>query len=270
MAEKAEENPEQENRDEQENQADTKIDYESSARAEGWKSKEELGSEFDAAKYVDAEEFIKRKPLFETIKSQNKMIKELKKTVDSVVNFTQKNAELAAKKAIAELKAQKKEAIKIGDVDSVDIIEKNIKDHEHIIDEAKAKKDEVPSEISEWVGKNQWFDDDPKMQKWAISFAKAYGDENPGEPMDRVLQETADAVKSRFSDSKYFKPKTTTVSPVETHRDDGGNEGRGKKNYSVSRLNEEQKLTYNAYVKKSKIMTHDEYFQKLEEIGALE
>jgi hypothetical protein len=252
-----------------------KTDYETVARAEGWKSKEELGDEFDSARYVDAEEFMKRKPLFDTIKQQNKKIKELTKTVDSVVNFSQKNAEIAAKRAIAELTAQKKEAIKVGDVDTVETLDKSIKDHEDVIQEAaKAKETKpVPTEIVEWTERNPWFDADIEMQDFATAYCASWAKRHPKDSMETALDETTKAVKKAFPDSKYFKTRRQDPPPVETHKGDGADTrgGNGNKNYVMSRLTEEQKLAYRAYVKSPKpILTHDQYFQKLEEIGALE
>lgn len=249
---------------------DKEVDYEALAKKEGWRSKEELGDDFDAARYVGAEEFLKRKPLFETIKQQSKAIKRLEKTVDSVVSFSQKNAELAAKKAIADLNAQKKEAIEKGDVDSVTEIDKNIEDHKKVVDDAKIAASTIPAEITEWATKNPWFDTELEMQDFATAYCASYKKRNPTEDINKVLEETEKAVKRAFPDSKYFKSRRSDPPAVETHKDDAGDTGGNNKKYTMSRLTEEQKLTYNAYVKKSKMMTHDAYFQKLEEIGALE
>jgi len=94
------------------------VNYEELARAEGWRPKAELGDAYDPLKYVSAEEFVKRAPLFLTIKSQSKAIKELRKTVESVVSFSKQNAELAAKQAIDNLLSQKRDAIVSGDVEA--------------------------------------------------------------------------------------------------------------------------------------------------------
>jgi hypothetical protein len=250
-----------------------KIDYEKLARDEGWRSKEELGEDFDAAKFVNAEEFIKRKPLFETIKQQSKAIKNLQKTVDSVVSFSQKNSEVAVKKAVAELNAKKKEAIHAGDVDAGAEIDKTIDEHKSTLVETKQiAKQEVPEEILEWTAKNKWFDEDVELQDFVTSYAASYSKRNPKESMTTVLAEATKAVKRAFPDNKHFKSNESRrekTAVVETHNDEGGNSEGGSK-YSMSKLNEDQRLTYNAYVKKNKIMTHEQFFQKLEEIGALE
>jgi hypothetical protein len=247
------------------------IDYETAARAEGWRSKEELGPDFDAGKYVSAEEFMKRKPLFDNQKELKKEIRELKKQIEAVVNFSEKNAQIASKRAIAEFKAQRKEAIKAGDEVAVETLDTAIKDQEKILEGAdKAKKEGVAPEIVEWTKTNQWFNKDMELQDFAVAYCASYTKAHPDEGMDKALEQTAKATKRAFPDSPYFKEakvKREEAPVVESPKAEGG--GNGKK-YTVDRLSAEQKLAYKAYVKEAKIMTHDQYFQKLEEINALE
>ena len=245
------------------------VDYESAARAEGWKSKEELGDAFDPGRHVNAEEFIKRKPLFETIKQQSKAIKELKKTVDSVVQFSKQNAELEVKRAIDALNAQKREAISLGDVETVERIDKSIKLHEESA--KKAVEPSVPPEVVEWTANNEWFDADMEMQDFATAYCASYAKRRPNDSITAALEATEKAVRKAFPDSRYFSSsRKDYVSPVETRTGETPPSPKGASKYQMSRLNEDQKRTYDAYVKKGKMMTHDQYFTKLEEIGALE
>jgi hypothetical protein len=241
---------------------EVKIDYETPARAGGWRPKEELGDEFDAAKFVEAEEFVKRKPLFDTIKQQNKDIKELKKTIDSVVLFSQKNAEVAAKRAIAELKTQRKEAITEGDVAKVEALDTTIEEHKQTIQ----KPPEISPQVVEWTKQNEWFDKDTELQDFAVAYCQSYAKRNPDKSMEESLDATAKATKRAFPDSKYFKEVTRRQEPpqVETPGTGGGI----KKKYTLDRLDEDQKRAYKQFMAK-KVMTHDQYFQSLEEIGAL-
>ncbi len=249
------------------------IDYDALARAEGWRPKEELGPDFDAGKYVSAEEFIKRKPLFDTLKDQKKEIRELKKTIESVVSFSEKNAQLAAKRAIAELKSERKEAIKLGDVEKVESLDKSIEEQSNVAESTAKPKDAVAPEIIKWTESNEWFNKDMELQDFAVAYCASYTKAHPGDGMDKALEQTARATKRAFPESKYFSSKEEirreSPATVETHKSEGGNDGK-KKNYTINRLNPEQKLAYNAYVKQNKMMTHDQYFEKLEEINALE
>jgi hypothetical protein len=266
-----EENKVEETKVEEKKVEEKKPDYESAARAEGWRPKEELGPDFDPAKFIGAEEFIKRKPLFDTLKDQKKEIRELKKTIESVVAFSEKNAQLATKRAIAELKVQRKEAIKAGDADAVETLDTTIKEHEKVVEDKGQEKPSVAPEIVEWTKTNDWFNKDMELQDFAVAYCASYTKAHPAEGMDKALEMTARATKRAFPDSQYFKEKVVKREDppvVETHKGDGG--GDSKKKYTVDRLNAEQKLAYKAYVKDAKMMTHDQYFQKLEEINALE
>src|SRR3990172_4739307 len=69
------------------NGAVTPDSAEASARAQGWKPKEEFTG--DPALWVDAKEFVGRAPLFDKIKTQSKDLKEIRKTVDAMAkHFT--------------------------------------------------------------------------------------------------------------------------------------------------------------------------------------
>ena len=68
-----------------------------------------------------------------------------------------------------------------------------------------------------------------------------------------------------------LQARKTAPSPVETRTGESSTSqtpGSGK--YSMSRLNDDQRRSYDAYVRKAKIMTHDQYFKKLEEIDSLQ
>ena len=249
-------------------QVSDKVDYVGLAKKDGWRSKEDLGDDFDPARYVDAEEFIKRKPLFEAIKKLGKENKELKKTVDSVVSFSQKNAEIAAKRAISELQAQKKEAIKIGDVDAVEAIDKNIGSHQAVISEVQNAKpaNQIPQEIIDWTEKNQWFNEDAEMQEEATALTAAFTKTHPNVGIEEALENTTKKMKALHPDSKYFKTRRNDPPPVETdHGDRESASDSGNKKYTMSRLNEDQRLCFNAYKKNG--MTLEQYCKKLEEIG---
>lgn len=241
-----------------------KIDYEAAAREGGWRPKEELGEDFDPVKFIGAEEFIKRKPLFDTIKQQNKELKDLKKTIDAVVSFSQKNAELAAKRAVDELKAQKKEAITLGDVEKVEALDKSIEEHKETL---KQKLPDVAPQVIEWTTHNEWFNKDIELQDFAVAWCQTYTKRNPDKTMEDSLEATAKATKKAFPDSPFFKESRRQEPPqVETHKGEGS--VSKVKKYTMERLDDDQKRAYKQFMAK-KVMTHDQYFQSLEEIGAL-
>jgi hypothetical protein len=245
---------------------DIKIDdTEDRARAMGWKPREELGEDFDSNKWVDAKSYVDRKPLFDVIKQQNKELKELKKTVDAIVNFSQKNAELAAKRAVDALKAERKEAISLGDHEKVEEIDTKIAEQKETIKNVPA----TPPEVVKWTEANDWFNKDPELQDFAVTFCATYAKSHPQATMETILAASEKATKRAFPDSPYFKETSRRQEPppVETHKGEGKGDAKGKK-YTLDRLDDDQKRAYRQFMDK-KVMTHDQYFQSLEEIGAL-
>ena len=102
------------------------------------------------------------------------------------------------------------------------------------------------------------------MTSFAVSYNETYLRKHPGD-LDKSLEETLKAVKRAFPD-KFQNQRRTAPSSVEGAATP--NTGAGK--YSTARLTQEQKLAYNQYVKVHKVMSHDDYFKSLEDVGYLE
>jgi hypothetical protein len=233
--------------------------YEERARSGGWRPKEEFEGGQDS--WVDAEEFVKRKPLFERIKSQSKELKEMKSTINSMANHFQKATATAVNKAISELNKQRHEAIELGKVEDVDAIDAQIAEQKAIVVEAP-KGGNVPSEIREWIAENPWFEKDEELQIFAQAHNDTYLRRHPGN-LAKSLEETTKATKKAFPEK--FEKKPVPPSPVE-----GGGAPKGaSKKYVVDRLTSEQRQVYKQLVTQNKVMEHDEYFKSLEEMGEL-
>lgn len=235
--------------------------YEEAARSKGWKPKEEYEGLPEA--WVGAEEFIKREPLFERIKQSTKEVKELKKTVESMANYHKRAVETAVAKTISDLKAQKKEAIQTGDVDKVEEIDKAIDEQKQIKADTPTKQ-EVAPEIVEWVEKNPWFNNDKEMADFAVAYNKTQIDK--GTSLSEALSKTAEVVKKAFPD-KFTRNKERQQAPP-TVESPTKEEGKGNK-FTVTRLSQEQKRVYDQMVTRHKILSHDEYFKSLQDIGEL-
>lgn len=236
--------------------------FEDLAKEKGWKPKEDYAGDPDA--WVGAEEFVKRQPLFDKIKTQGKKLKELEKTVEALGKHYQTNIQQAKEKAIADLKAERREAIELGEVDKVEQIDKRIEDVRQIPDPVTAPP-VVATEVEQFVeDQKDWFNKDQEMTQFAISFNEAYLKTHPGD-LAKSLDETIKAVRRAYPD-KFANQKRFTAPPVEGAAVSTKTDSK----YSVSRLTHEQKLVYNQLVKTHKQMSHDEYFKSLEDAGYLE
>jgi ribosomal protein L17 len=236
------------------------VNYEEIASSKGWKPKNEYDG--PAGGWIGAEEFVKREPLFERIKGQTKSIKEMQKTIEAMATHFQKDKAAAIKKAVDELKSQRREAIKEGDVEKVEEIDKNIVEHEQA-KQSVAEPQEVPQVMKEWLKGNDWFDKDMEMRIDAIAINQGYLAKYPND-LEGSLRDTDVKMRKLYPD-KFKTTKKETASPVESP----SGESKGGNKHSISRLSPDQKLVYEQMVKRHKIVTHEQYFNDLEEIGEL-
>jgi hypothetical protein len=235
---------------------------EEKARLKGWKPKEEFDG--DHEDWIDANEFIKREPLFDKIRNQSKEIKEMRKTVEAMANHFQKATKVAVDKAISELKSQRKEAIELGNVEAVEDIDKQIEEHKISVQDAP-KTPSVPKEIIDWVSENKWFDSNKEMREFALAYQETQMRNNPGIDLEIALGKTTTAVRRAFPEE--FENKRKSEPPPVEGTGTKGSTGNGK--YTVDRLTSEQKLVYKQMVQQFKQLSHEEYFKSLEEIGEL-
>lgn len=237
-------------------------DYETSAKEKGWKPKEEFEGDLDA--WVPAEEFIKRQPLFDKIKTQSKKLKELEKTVEALSKHYKIGIEQAKERAIAELKEQRKEAIELGEVAEVEKLDLKI-DQVKQMSAPETNPIGLAPEIESFIEEQKsWFNKDIEMTDFAVSYNESYLRRSPGD-LEKSLEETLKAVKKAYPE-KFENTRRKTPPTVEGG--EASEKSAGK--YAFSKLNNEQKIVYNQLVKTHKQMTHDEYFKSLEEAGFLE
>lgn len=237
-------------------------EYETVAKEKGWRPKEEYEGDLEA--WVGAEEFVKRQPLFDKIKVQSKKLKELERTVEALAKHYQTNIQQAKERAISDLKAERREAIELGEVSKVEQIDEKIA-HVSGMPEPDIQPKGLAPEIEQFVAdQKDWFNKDDEMTSFAVAYNTNYLQRHPGD-LGKSLEETLKAVKKAFPD--YWKNLKRTAPPNVEGATPSSKEG-GK--YSYSRLNAEQKLVYDQIVKRHKQMSHEEYFKSLDEAGFLE
>lgn len=229
------------------------------ARSAGWVPKEEyLG---DENKWVDADEFVRRGPLFEKINVQNRELKEVKKALSQLATHHASVRETEYKRALDDLKIQKREAFTEGDPDKlVDIDEKILE----VKEAQKAFKDEqiaevtkevreIHPEFSAWINRNPWYTSNGPMK----AFADALGTDlaNKGNTPSQVLQEVERQVKSEFK-HKFTNPNRDKPSPVEG----AGKGSGGKSSYTPSSM---ERQIAERFVRQGVFKTVDDYYAEL-------
>lgn len=186
---------------------------------QGWVPKEDFQGE--EHKWVDAGEFLRRGELFGKIDAQNRELKETRKTLAALQEHYLKVQETEYKRAIADLKKQKKEALIENDVEAVlDVDEKLDELREEQLQQAansarqhQAQQASQPHpEFVAWTQKNGWYDTNKPMR----AFADALGADLQGQGKNpsEVLRIVAEEIRKEFP-TKFYNPKRDEPSGVE-------------------------------------------------------
>ena len=173
--------------------------FEQRAIEMGWRPKEEFDG--DDESFIDAKEFVRRKPLFDKIEHQSKEIKNVQRALEALQGHYTKVRETEYNKALAALKEARKEAVSDSDGDSFDKLDTEIKRVEKEAAElqqpvVQQEETQVNPKFQAWTNRNQWYVHSKGMRDYAdelgVRLAKQGLDENT------VLTQVEQAVKKEF------------------------------------------------------------------------
>lgn len=223
----------------------------------GWRPKEEFDG--DETDFIDATEFVRRKPLFDKIEHQNKELKEVKKVLRSLQDHHVKVKETEFQRAVELLKAQKKQAYEEGDTDRIIEVDDQIADM-RAQRTAQAKAVEVTQEAQQihpdfanWVSQNGWYAQDKSLRKFADSLGVSYAEDNPHLTPNEVLKFVTSKVKQAYPE-KFTNPNKNKPAAV-----DGGTQSTKVKQSNGSfQLTEEETRVMNQFVRAG-ILTKEQY-----------
>jgi hypothetical protein len=236
---------------------------ESKAREMGWRPKEEYDG--DPETWVDAKEYVGRKPLYDEIHKTRKQVKNLERTQNAMAQYVKKVEEVAYKKAMADLKAQRKEAISEADPDKVEEIDREIEDLNKSRQNVAA---EPPPEFREWLDENAWYNPEknPDVCAEADAFAMAYRQRNPNATFSDVLDHVAAKVKK--ANPELFQAASEKPKPKAAAVEGGRQPASTKPRFTRAHLSEEQRRVCDTFVRQG-VMTQDEYIKSLADMGEL-
>ena len=231
---------------------------ETEARKIGWKPEEEY--EGEEGKWVSAEEFVSRAPLYEKNRKLSKQLKEINKTVEQLKEHNKKIEEVAYQRAIDTLKAEKVKALDEGDHKAVADIDDKILDLKK--DPLREKQDKKNNpEFDEWVGRNDWYNKDREMRYYADAIGLAYADENDHPDAEEVYAYAERKVRERFPE-KFRNQNRSKTPSVE-----GGTKSQTKsKRPAWSDLPEIYQQVGGNFVRKG-VMTREQYIDDLIKTG---
>ena len=227
----------------------------------GWRPPEEFnGAEDD---FIDAQEFVNRKPLFDKIETQSKQIKNVTKALEALKTHYTKVQETEFNRALATLKAQRKTALHEGDGDSFERLDDEIRDVEKQLDVVKASQDLplVPQEPTEhpefvnWKAKNPWYGDTRYMREYADEVGVRLA--ATGVPPSEVLKQVEVAVRKEFP-HKFRNQNKESAPDVSTSRTGTRGSSKGE---SIE-LNDQERRIMNTLVSQG-VLTKEKYIADL-------
>jgi hypothetical protein len=190
----------------------------------GWRPKEEFdGDEVD---FIDAKEFVRRKPLFDKIEHQSKEIKNVRKALDALQQHYTKVQQTEYQRALRALEAKRAEAVSDADGETFTKLDTEIKRVEKEAAELKTVAVEdvpnVPQEFLDWTARNKWYDDVPYMRAFADDLGPKLS--RQGFSPKEVLVKVEQAVKTEFPNK--FKNPNKENAPDLSSGDRGTNRAR--------------------------------------------
>ena len=228
--------------------------------------------EGDPADFVDAKEFVRRKPIFDKIEATKRELKETQKALKVFQEHynTVKKTEYA--RALSDLQVQKKQALVDGDADAlIEIDDKisDIKTEEKIAQQQRKEAATQPDpRFVKWAEANDWYTKDEELRAVAdevgtarnkLNLQKSPGDqETPEEMLEYVVKR----VKKLYPE-KFTNPNKSRPSSVE-----GGSNNtptRETKSSDDFELDEEERKVMNTFVRAG-LMTKEQYIADLKGI----
>jgi hypothetical protein len=229
----------------------------------GWTDKDawvEAGKDPD--EWVDAAEFVRRKPLFDRLHKQERALKEKEARLEAVSKYAAKVEEMTRKKVIAELEAKRLDAVQTGDTEAFERVDKELNEvRKETPVVVEPTEPEMPPHLQEFVKRNdKWFEKDEDMTDYALARAKKYFDQGiPGpEGMLKVEADVKRTFPHKFTNPNKEKPAAVGA----------GSGERRAKSFGYGDLDEGQRDVWRS-VKNIPGMTIDKYITQLKDLGEL-
>jgi len=209
------------------------LSPEEQARTLGWKPQEEYDGK---GEWVDAESFLKArednlgiakrdaKRLTRENDTLSRKLANAQKIIDQLSKFEQN----AYNRALNDLKAQQKQAVRDGDEEAHDRISKELDELRDNAIEAKSEKPKAIDQkayqksFSEWLADNEWYAKDEVRRTYADSIIADLGPlESYDGTADEWLAEIADRTNARFAKKEKTEPKVNPVAGAQGMRQPG-------------------------------------------------
>jgi hypothetical protein len=242
------------------------TEVEQRAMEMGWRPKTEFSG--DENDFIDAKEFVSRKPLFDRIEHQSKQLKRVTQTLDALKTHYTKVQETEFNRALAALKQERKAALTDGDGDKFDKLDDEIKVVESQIHEVRqaaqvVTTNESPEVFQKWVSKNNWYTSTDSMRLYADKVGLDL--HASGVPPEDVLVRVEQAVRKEFP-HKFTNPNKELAPEVGNSRVPAGKRSGGE-----FQLSDQERQVMNTLIKSDPVrFTKEKYISDLKKIRGLE
>lgn len=228
------------------------------AMSMGWNpDKEAVGD-----KWVSAEVFLAKGEFLDEVHKLKRAIKNRDKKLDALTAHLEmmRNKDFADREK--DIKAKKREAMEMGDYDSVELLDEEldtVKAEKRQAQE-ETKNDGPPEAYIEWAEENTWYSSDPELTAFADKIAPGIFQTGNGKDLADLYNEVSAEVKARFPE-KFGGAKSRPVSAVETARNSTRSTTRQTKSkHSLSDLPEEDRKIAMTLIKTG-VMSEEDYLK---------
>ncbi len=245
---------------------------EETARTDGWRPKEEWDGDPD--EWVDAKEFVARKPFYKAISKLNKDNKRLKDTQAEMRKHYEQVREAARKEALEELRAEFEAASEGHDVKKAIEVHKEIEKLEKEVEVENTSS--PPNEVfNEWVAQNDWYVKDKELSEEASTYgfglyqkwqARHNGAEPGPEDVAQIYESVSKFIKKAYPD-KFKNGNRERPSTVDsgTRTPSRTTEQKNNKLPTFNSLPEDTKVVYRKLVKSERnphgFLSHEEFMK---------
>lgn len=235
------------------------TEVEAKAREMGWNPDKEG---VDQGKWIGAEEYIARAPLFEKNRKLSRKVKELESSVNALKGHYTKIEGIAYEKALLTLKEQKIKAMEEFDHKKVAELDEEIVDMKAKSPKTEPRgKNEPLPEFEVWRETNEWYDKDEDLKEYADFVGVRHAAKNEGIEPEDLYKFVEKKVRERFPE-KFSNKNKTQQSPVAGVSKAQSKPGRP----TWGSLPEHFQRAGDKFVRNG-IMTRDQYIDDLIKLG---
>ncbi len=170
---------------------------ENKAGSLGWKPIDEFKG--DPADWRPAKEFLDRQSLFDKIRSVKDENFHLKRDLETIKGYVEKMSDVEYKKALRDLTAQRKEAIKNAEPEQVEELDTQIDElKETRQTSVKQETQTVHPAFVQWQKDQPWYGTDQELRQEADALGVGYSSTHKGAPPEEVLGYVTDRIKKMY------------------------------------------------------------------------